>query len=149
MTNNFYILNDKLYTKVDISSNYPIIEFKGKVQPSSNLDFFSRLEISSELSIGPSGDIDDHINHSCNPNTGLRVVHNRAFLYSIKNIKANQEITFDFSTTMLDGKYLCKCNFGNCRKFIEPFKSLDKQIKDKYISLNIVPKFILEREKHV
>jgi len=141
---NFKITNNKLISKIFIEKDLPIIEFNGKISNIEGLDFFSRLEISKTKAIGKSGDIDDYISHSCNPNTGLRIIHHRAFLYTIKSIKPEQEICFDYSTIMFDNTFDCTCGFGNCRRSIKPFKDLDVALKAKYITMDIVPKFILE-----
>ncbi len=141
---NFKIVNNKLVSNIFIEKDLPIIEFNGKISNVQDLDFFSRLEISKTKAIGRSGDIDDYIEHSCNPNTGLKIIYHRAFLYTIKTIKPEQEICFDYSTIMFDYSFDCNCGFGNCRRTIKPFKDLDIALKSKYISIGIVPRFILE-----
>lgn len=65
-----------------------------------------------------------HFNHSCDPNAGIR---GKSELFAIKDIKKNDEIFYDYSTTVgvnkprnwllsnLDWSMDCKCNTGKCR----------------------------------
>jgi SET domain-containing protein len=103
-------------------------------------------QIGSDLYLGPSGGLDDFVNHSCNPNSGIKVTNKKVVLIAIKNIPKGQEITFDYSTTMDedDWEMNCKCGSQYCRKSIKDFKYLPKEIQEKYIKLGIVPKFILK-----
>lgn len=141
---NLYKKDNKVFTKVKIQKGFPILEFKGKIVDSSKLDLLSRLEISNKQSIGLSGDLDDYVNHSCNPNCKVVVIAKRAFLYTIKQLNSNDEITFDYSTVMLEGEFNCLCKFSECRKVIKPLNKLDSEIIKKYKERDIVPNFILK-----
>jgi SET domain-containing protein len=71
--------------------------------------------------------LEDFINHSCSPNTKLDTVH-RWFI-ALKNIKKNEEITFNYLTTEWDMKrwgtdFECLCNSKKCFKHIKGFKYL-------------------------
>lgn len=77
------------------------------------------------------------INHSCDPNTGLR---NR-MLYAIRNIKKGEEITYDYSSAWFDG-FECNCGSKNCRRHIGDFTSIPITVRKRYFSLGIVPEFI-------
>ncbi|MCX6814076.1 MAG: SET domain-containing protein-lysine N-methyltransferase [Candidatus Aenigmarchaeota archaeon] len=69
-----------------------------------------------------------YVNHSCNPNTGVK---DDRELFAIKNIKADEQITFDYSTVMDedDWEMDCKCGSRNCRKRIRDFKYLPKSLQ--------------------
>ncbi|HLC86359.1 MAG TPA: SET domain-containing protein-lysine N-methyltransferase [Candidatus Nanoarchaeia archaeon] len=86
----------------------------------------------------------DMINHSCNPNAGLK---NKIFLIAIKNIKNGEEVTFDYSTSEEDPywKMNCKCHAKNCRNIIRDFNHLPNKLKQRYKKLKIVPAFILRK----
>jgi hypothetical protein len=101
------------------------------------------------LQIGPDRYIDLEepgriVNHSCNPNAGIR---DDVQLIAIKDIQKDEEIRYDYSTTMDDGHWTlkCKCNEPNCRKVIKDFKHLPPDVQQKYITLGIVQKFIAEK----
>lgn len=84
------------------------------------------------------------INHSCNPNAGIKKNVN---LIALKNIKKDDEIRFDYSTTMDEDSWTmkCKCHKKNCRKIIKDFKYLPKNTQGKYLKLGIVQRFIAKK----
>lgn len=141
-----------VFANDEINKNEILMEFKGALFFSSSLDllhknyFHHYLQIDSSLFIGLSGGIDDFFNHSCDPNTWVKIIDKRAFLVALRNIKNDEEITFDYSTTMLndDWSMLCKCGNKSCRKIIKEFKYLPKDIQEKYITMAIVPKYVIE-----
>src|SRR3989344_6629940 len=99
------------------------------------------LQIGKHTYLGPSGEIDDYFNHSCDPNSGLKISKNKVTLISIKKIKKGEEITFDYSTTMYNDRWTmrCVCESRNCRKIIGNFADIPKEIKKKYIRLSVIP----------
>ncbi len=128
-----------------------IIEFRGKVytkeeyirrlNPSNN----HYLQISDELFLGPTRTADNYINHSCNPNTGIKIIDGAVLLFSIKPIHRGEEITFDYSTTMAEDYWEmnCCCGTKNCRGKVRDFKHLPRELQEKYIGLGIVPDFVI------
>lgn len=104
------------------------------------------LQINQDCFMGPSGKADDLINHSCNPNGGVVYEDAKVFLIAIRDIQANEEITFDYSTTMDEGHWEmdCICGERTCRKKIRDFKYLPSDLKQKYLDLGIVAPFILQ-----
>jgi SET domain-containing protein len=135
-------------TTVDIPPNTVIFEFNGDIFNRDNLpsDNPYYLQIGPNKYLGPSGDYDDYINHSCNPNCGLIIVGSRAFLKSLYFIPHGTEITFDYSTSSTESydEWTMKCNCGyyNCRKNISGYHSLPEDIKNKYEKLKIVPYYL-------
>ena len=129
-----------------------IIQFKGKLFTREQLPKpYDKVEdhyvqIGKNLYMGPSGQLDDLFNHSCNPNSGLRISNQKVVLIAIKDILRKEEITWDYSTTMDEDNWEldCTCKSENCRKRIRDFKYLSKELQQKYISLKIVPRYILE-----
>lgn len=83
------------------------------------------------------------INHSCDPNAGIR---NKSDLYAIKDISVGEEITYDYSTTIGTDDHLsqmsCRCGTPNCRLVICNVLTIPKTILHKYIELDILPLFI-------
>lgn len=135
---------------IDIPARTPIIEMVGEIVTSvdgKDQDWY--LQISNMYLIGPSGGIDDQVNHSCNPNCFLHIVGKRAILYSLYVIKAGTELTFDYSLSSTDTydtwKMNCKCGSFNCRKVISGFQYLNDDFKDKYKKLGIVPIFLANK----
>jgi len=83
-------------------------------------------------------------NHSCKPNSGLK---KDVKLVALKNIAKNEEIRFDYSTTMYEGYWTmkCKCGSKNCRGKIEDFDFLPENLQELYLSKKIVQRFIAEQ----
>ncbi len=76
--------------------------------------------------------LEDFINHSCSPNTKLDIV--KRWFVAIKDIKKNEEITFNYLTTEWDMKrwdtdFKCRCDSKNCFGQIKGFKYLSRQQK--------------------
>lgn len=97
------------------------------------------------------------INHSCDPNAGIR---GKNELFALKPISKGQEITFDYSTTMWEDKEQirtlfdeelweipCGCGAKNCRKTIGEFYELPQKIQETYVLLKAVPDYIAKKMK--
>lgn len=84
-----------------------------------------------------------YTNHSCQPNAG---VMNDTILVAVRDINADEEIRFDYSTTMSEGEWTmqCRCGSDQCRKVIEDFHLLPKKLKQRYLALGIVQQFIVD-----
>ncbi|MBG1265228.1 SET domain-containing protein [Nostoc sp. WHI] len=82
------------------------------------------------------------VNHSCNPNAGIM---NNRVLVALTDIYKDEEILYDYSTTMSENSWTmnCECSSSNCRKIIKDFHYLPTNIKEKYLQLGIVQTFIV------
>lgn len=72
-----------------------------------------------------------YLNHACAANCGVRGTRS---LTAIRNIKAGEEITIDYSTTELDLNWFldCNCGFKECRKSVKSIQSLSRKVFDRY-----------------
>ena len=138
-----------IFTEIDILPNMPIIEVTGAIHKAENMpdpNNSAWLQVSNRLFIGASGSYDDQIRHSCNPNCYVRAIGSRAIVYSLYLIKADSEITFDYSLTSTDTldswQMNCQCGQFNCRKIISGFQYLGEDLKEKYRKMGIVPMFM-------
>ena len=59
-----------------------------------------------------------YVNHSCGPNTYLRRVNHRVELYSLRRIRAGEELTCDYGETHHEGQLPCRCGSPSCRSRI-------------------------------
>ena len=59
-----------------------------------------------------------YVNHSCSPNTYMRVAYNNVEFYSLRNIKVNEELTCNYGATHHDEKLPCRCGAPNCKGFL-------------------------------
>lgn len=87
-----------------------------------------------------------YVNHCCNPNTALDA---DLFLYSLRTIKAGEQICWDYSTTMLERSWTMKCSCGaaNCRGLITDFDLLPREVQQRYLRMGIVLPFIVRKLK--
>lgn len=83
-----------------------------------------------------------YINHSCEPNCGIFA---GSTLVAIRDIPANRQITYDYSTTMMEKHWEmdCKCGARHCRGTIRDFDLLPLSLQTSYIRQGIVQPFIV------
>ena len=92
-----------------------------------------------------------YVNHSCNPNCGMR---KEAELFALKDIKKGEELYYDYSTTEWTyekfGKYKewsmeCNCKSKKCRGTLGQFPTLDPKLKKEYYKAGALQSFILRK----
>ncbi len=78
----------------------------------------SIVEIDHRRAIDGSGpeNMFRYLNHSCGPNAYIRIFRNRIEVYSLRRIRAGEEITCDYGETHHDGKLKCRCGNPKCRQ---------------------------------
>ncbi|MEY3397456.1 MAG: hypothetical protein RL220_50 [Bacteroidota bacterium] len=59
-----------------------------------------------------------YINHSCSPNTYVRVIYPRVEFYSLRPLKKGEELTANYGETHHEGKLPCKCGQPGCKGFL-------------------------------
>ena len=59
-----------------------------------------------------------YVNHSCMPNTYMRVCYSRVEFYALCNIKKQEELTCNYGPTHHDGKLKCYCGSTNCKGYL-------------------------------
>lgn len=103
-----------------------------------DLDYNDEKDFPYTVDAAEYGNVSHFINHSCSPNLEIYAVWvhcldpnmPRLGLYACKNIKAHEELTFDYICMQKDEKEkrvipkpseiktLCKCNSSNCRTYL-------------------------------
>jgi SET domain len=98
------------------------------------------MQIDRDLYVGPSGGFDDFVNHSCTPNTGLRFYDGSIQLIALRDIEPNEELFWDYSTTLSDTDFFlnCACGTSACRGVIGDFRFLEPELQAHYRELDIV-----------
>jgi uncharacterized protein len=119
----------------DIKKDEIITEFTGPVVTIPEFDGFPDEVINHLFNIG----VDKYImarepavrtNHSCDPNAGIV---KDVFLVAMRNIKAGEEVTFDYSTIIADAWVMeCHCGSDLCRKTIGKYVELPAAVKQRY-----------------
>jgi len=95
----------------------------------------------SEYAAPNRNDAWQYINHSCDPNCG---VNENLEIIAIKNIKKGDELSYDYSTSMLERHWTmkCHCHSKNCRHIIADFDTLLPERQKYYLRKGVVQKFI-------
>ena len=133
------------YATQKILKNEIVAIFGGKVLDTASWKKISDDEITSlalpldeEFVITPSkiseaGD-SDFVNHSCNPNCGIR---GQIMLVAMRDINVNDEITFDYAMVLADipsddCEFECECGQLICRKIVTSNDWKNVELQEKY-----------------
>lgn len=83
-----------------------------------------------------------YVNHSCEPNAGIRDDHQ---MVALTLIPKGREIRFDYSTTMQEHSFTmqCLCGAPSCRGIVRDFSTLPRKTRDRYLRMRIVMSFIV------
>ena len=120
-----------LYASYDIKKGTKIIEYKGKIISAKQTAIDPKFDNDKAIylfNLNKRFDLDGDfkfntarlINHSCDPNcevlgTGLKV-----WVFAMKNIKKNEELSYDygFSFDQDFKQFPCRCNSKKCVGYI-------------------------------
>lgn len=131
-----------LYSLVHFEPNQVILTFNDKLLskeeayalPDSDSEML--LQIGKDKYLDLDGDVSYYINHSCLPNSMVKIMSNTAFLISTRHISPDEELTYDYSLTCSedpsDWQMQCKCGEWNCRGMISGYPSLSDADKERY-----------------
>ncbi len=121
-----------LFAKKDIAKGTKMIEYVGEIISHEEAD--RRELINDELGATYICCLDDDkfidgavggnesicANHSCHPNCEIESEQNRLWFFASKDIKKDEEITFDYSfSNENDEKTPCHCKHHKCRGHME------------------------------
>ena len=142
--------NKGLYATKDIKDRTKIIEYKGKIISVKKAEMDPKFDNDKAIylfNLNKKYDLDGDfkyntarlINHSCDPNCEVDGVGLKLWIYSIKDIKKNEELTYDYGFSFdKDYKnYPCKCGSKKCVGFIVKSESrwrIKKSKKNKSIN---------------
>lgn len=112
-------------------------------------DFNYALQVDSDGFKLPNGNLDDFTNHSCAPNTGIRLTQKGTIILAIQDIAPHEELTYDYSTYInnpFEG-FTCSCGAVSCRGTVGDFKKLPIKLQRTYLNLDIVGAFVRPPKK--
>ncbi len=106
-----------LYAETPIPKGACIIEYVGRrVSPeeeeTSKSRYLFEIRKGNTIDGKPKWNKAGYINHSCRPNAETTIHKQRVFILAIKNIKAGEEITYDYGKEYVDEfikPYGCRC----------------------------------------
>lgn len=67
------------------------------------------------LDASVSGNHFRYINHSCSPNTFMRLFRRRVEFYALRRIAPGEELTCNYGETHHDGALSCRCGSPQCK----------------------------------
>ncbi|MEO5889352.1 MAG: SET domain-containing protein [Ferruginibacter sp.] len=77
------------------------------------------VELDYEFALDASNDTTfKYINHSCNPNTYMRVIRHQVEFYSLRKIELREELTCNYGETHHDGALKCSCGAEGCKQYL-------------------------------
>ena len=104
------------------------------------------IRFGPETYLDPGDGFGRYLNHSCEPNAGIRKKGNQLVLFAALRIAAGMEIVIDYSTTIGDDDiWTMRCNCGStvCRRTIRRFGMLPVELRARYLRDGLVPGFII------
>ena len=123
-----------------------VLRFEGPVFNKETCPEFSEaLQVGVDAWMWSSGGLDDLVNHSCDPNLGLWQVSGRpghTYLLAIRDVAAGEELSFDYSTSMVDEPWDmegCLCGAAKCRGLVGNFLDMPLEAMQFYARLGVLP----------
>jgi SET domain-containing protein len=62
------------------------------------------------------------INHSCDPNSYVRIIHGHIIFFALRDIEPGEEITLDYVESYHSNEKRCRCQSPKCRGTINLIK---------------------------
>jgi SET domain-containing protein len=135
-----------VFARTPFAKGDEVLEFFGKRVDRDELDdLMHALQVGPRTFLTASGDIDDYVNHSCDPNTGIRDdAAGRVTLFALSALEVGDEITFDYATTQANGFSTMECGCGaeQCRKTIADWKDIPAAKRKRYLAQGAVLSFL-------
>lgn len=149
-------LGKAIYTGKALEAGAIVVRFEGEMVPRERVppqlvaEADRYVQVGPGQYMGPSGGVDDLINHSCDPNCGLKFDANGPVLVALRPITVGEELTWDYSTTIVadDWSMHCACGTALCRGTVGDFRYLPAAVKARYQWLGIVPDYVCEADRN-
>ena len=61
------------------------------------------------------GNSSQFVNHSCRPNSFVRILRGHVIFFALRDIEPGEEITLDYVESYHPDDYRCRCGVENCR----------------------------------
>jgi uncharacterized protein len=128
---------------IDVDGDYydQVLSYRELIE--HGYDIKHTLQVGKDAFKLPTGSIDDFTNHSCDPNTGIRLIEKGTIIVAVRDIAVHEELTYDYST-YLNNPYEtlpCLCGAASCRGMIGNFATLPADLQKKYLALGVVGTF--------
>jgi len=104
------------------------------------------LQVGINAWMWSSGGLDDLVNHSCNPNCGLypHPADGSLYLLALQPILPGEELSFDYSTSMVDEPWGmdCACGEAACRGHVGNFIDIPAARQHDYARRGVLPEHV-------
>ena len=134
-----------IFARVDIRKGERLAIFGGKVMLIDDMYQLPRemqsytMQIEERFVLGPASSVSedtDFFNHSCDPNSGFS---GQIFLVAMRDIRAGEEVTFDYAMTVSESwgsdmvfSMNCTCGSSLCRGTITEQDWMLPELQDRY-----------------
>lgn len=147
-------LGKAVYAAAPLAEGEILLEFTGRRFRADQVPSLMQgsgdrfVQVTPDHYMGPSGRIDDLVNHSCAPNAGLRFTEDGVFLVAVRAIAQGEEISWDYSTTLKESNWhmICQCRAPECRRVIGNFESLDPDRQEWFRARNLVAPYLRRKD---
>ena len=97
------------------------------------------FQIGPDLFVPPRGFFDDLFNHACEPTGGWQLTERGARFVALRDLRAGEELTYDYSCHLLsaDERMACGCGGPACRGTVGPFWTLPPTLQARYRGLGV------------
>jgi SET domain-containing protein len=124
-----------IYAVKPIRKGEFIAAFNGTVYDDDFEDWTEDL-LNHAIQIGPalwrdSAGIARYVNHSCNPNCGIK---DYVKIVAMRAIRAGEQITWDYEMTEKNPTWRmrCRCGFSDCRRVIGNYARMPERFRRRY-----------------
>jgi len=137
--------NQGLYAAKNIKAGTRIIFYKGKIITKKETERNPKYDNDKAIylfNLNSKYDLDGDfkyntarlINHSCNPNCEVSGTGLKIWVFAIRDIKKNEELTYDYGFGFDEGykDFPCRCKSKNCVGYIVRSESRWRIKKSKY-----------------
>ncbi|MDA0751108.1 MAG: SET domain-containing protein-lysine N-methyltransferase [Verrucomicrobia bacterium] len=123
------------YARTDIKKGKRVMEYVGplitKKEAAKALDAQNEYIFTLNDKFDIDGSVDyniaRYINHSCDPNCESDIKNDRVWLYTIRDVKEGEELTYNYGYDLEDFEYrTCKCGTTNCIGYMVAEDDFDK-----------------------
>lgn len=136
-----------VFAKEQIKKGEVVAEFDGPIYdfdyPDWNEDIINHVIQFEERRWRDSKGLARNINHSCEPNCGVK---DKFKIVAMRNIKEGEEVTWDYEMTE---DYLwrmkCRCGSKDCRGKIGAFRNMPENVRQKYAGF--ISDWLIEKYK--
>lgn len=144
-----------VFSTEKIKKNELILTFTGNTCSSKEEIFFKdvkyNLQVGPDTYIKKSQLIDDFVNHSCNPNSYIKIFKYKnnyiAGLFALEDLEPATEIYFDYCIThtyTANEGFKCGCNDEDCTGYISTWHGLSGRKVFKYLLKGLFPWYVIK-----